>query len=146
MRTSSIVVVDASAAVAALVPGPLQQTVRELLLDLAGHAALVAPSGLFDAEVLNGLRKAWLRGALTSIAVGLEAFLAMPVQRVEVSPLILRVSAEAVGAGRVSGQDAVYLATALVLNASLLTLDTGLASAASRVLGEGRVLSPKGEA
>ena len=137
-----IVVVDASVIVAALVPGPARGWARGLLLGLADEAALLAPGGLVDAEVLNGLRKALLRGAVRDLSRALEAYLALPLHRVEPWPGLIRLAAEASRALSLSGQDALYLALALSLNAGLATLDTGLARAAERLLGPGRVEKP----
>jgi predicted nucleic acid-binding protein len=141
--TAATVVVDASLIVASLVPGPMREPARRLLLRLAGEAALLAPAGLVDAEVLNGVRKAWLRGAVRSIAQAVEAYLAIPIHRVQVSPLLLRAAVEAVAGGRLSGQDAVYLALATLLNAGLASLDNGLARAAAGLLGAEKVLQPR---
>lgn len=138
-----VLVVDASVAAAALVPGEARSWARSLLLEAAEESALLAPAGLVDAEVLNALRKAWLRGALRSIEAALEAYLALPLHRVAVTPLLLRVAAEIARSMSLSGQDSLYLALAASVNASLATLDTGLARAASRVLGPSRVFYPK---
>ena len=138
-----VVVVDASLAAAAIIPGPAARAARETLLRLAEEGALLAPAGLVDAEVLNALRKALLRGALRSLQLAVEAYLSMPIHHVAVTPLVLRLAAEASLAGSLSGQDSVYLALATTLNAALATLDTGLARAAARLLGPERVINPR---
>lgn len=139
-----VFVVDASVIVAALVPGPGRDWARGLLLRLADEAAMLAPAGLVDAEVLNGLRRALLRGAVADLARAVEAYLALPLHRVEPWPGLIRLAAEACRALSLSGQDALYLALALSLNAGLATMDTGLARAAERLLGPGRVERPRG--
>ena len=134
--------VDASLAAAAIVPGPAARAARGTLLRLAEEGALLAPAGLVDAEVLNALRKARLRGALRSLQPAVEAYLAMPIHHVAVTPLVLRLAAEASLASSLPGQNSVYLALAIALNAALATLDTGLARAAERLLGPERVVTP----
>ncbi len=137
-----VVVVDASVIVAALVPGPARGWARGLLLRLADEAAMLAPGGLVDAEVLNGLRRALLRGAVRDLSRALEAYLALPLHRVEPWPGLIRLAAEASRSLSLSGQDSLYLALAASLNAGLATLDTGLARAAEKLLGPGRVEKP----
>ena len=131
----SIAVIDASLVVEALVPGTYTRLAREVLEELSGRAALVAPSGLLQAEVLNGLRKALHRGVISSLTPAVEALRRLPLAYITVDHMLVALSAEVMRATGASGQDAVYIALALMLNAELYTLDAGQASAAVRMLG-----------
>jgi predicted nucleic acid-binding protein len=117
------VVVDASALVDLLLNHDTAPAVRSALRG----ATVYAPS-IMDGEVLNGIRSAWLRGALPDdrAGVALDRLAAMPVERVPDRVLVhdawsLR--------HNVSASDALYVALARRLACPLVTLDRRLATA-----------------
>ncbi len=136
---ASIAVIDASLVVEALVPSTYTRLARRTLEELSGRAALLAPSGLLQAEVLNGLRKALHRGVLDALTPAVEALKRLPIVYVSVGDLLVTLASEVVRVTGATGQDAVYIALALMLNAELYTLDAGQAAAASRVLGAEKI-------
>ncbi len=140
MESFEVAVIDASLVVEALVPARGTGEARRVLLELAGRAALLVPQGLFHAEVLSGLRRAFLRGAVRALAPLVEALYTMPLHPVEVSRSILLTAAEVAVRAGCGAPDAVYIALALATNAKLYTVDAGQAAAAKRVLGGDRVV------
>lgn len=119
-------VLDASVAVNALLPTPLQ---RSTLDHLAGNA-LYAPS-LIDTEVLSALARLERAGTLDRAQAGtaVAQWSRLPCERVDSSRLLAEVWAlrQAI---RVS--DAHYVALARRLEATLLTADARFARASLR--------------
>ncbi len=134
-----VIVVDASLVVEALTPSTHTRLAREALEEAASHSALIAPHGVFQVEVLNGFRKALLRGAVKTLTPLLEALEKLPIRLVTLDKLLVRLTAEIVALTQSPAPDAVYVALAHVTHATLYTLDAGQASIARRVLGEERV-------
>ncbi|WP_029288312.1 type II toxin-antitoxin system VapC family toxin [Cellulomonas sp. HZM] len=117
------VVLDASVAVHALIPGPLQRIARARL---AGSEPL-APA-LIDTEVLSAVARLERSGALTSAEASdaVDAWSTFPCDRVHHVDLLRHVWAER---GRLRVADAFYVAVARATDAPLLTADLRLASA-----------------
>ena len=137
---SSVIVVDASVVVEALTPSNHTTLARRALEEAASKAALIAPHGVFQAEVLNGFRRALIRGAVKTLTPLLEALEKIPIRLVTVDKLLIRLTAELVAVTHHPAPDLVYVALAYLTHATLYTLDSGQASVARRVLGENRVL------
>lgn len=119
-----MLVVDASCLAEVVLAGPDAEPVRERL---ARDPEQAAPH-LVDAEVLGVIRRALLRGQLDGTAAdqAVEDLGSWPATRVDHRPLLgrawqLRDS--------VSAPDALYVALAEALDATLLTLDGRLARA-----------------
>ncbi len=140
MDAFEVAVIDASLVVEALVPARGTEEARRVLLELAGRAAMLVPQGLFHAEVLSGLRRAFLRGAVRSLTPLVEALYAMPLHPVEVSKSLLLAAAEVSVRAGCGAPDAIYIALALATNARLYTVDAGQAAAAKKLLGGDRVV------
>lgn len=121
-----MIVVDASVAVDLLLRGPGAETLSSRLLD--SGEVLHAPH-LLDVEVAQVLRRFALRGILGE-ARGLEALqllAALPLVRHDHARLLPRVWALR---PNITAYDAVYVALAELLGATLLTRDRRLAAAA----------------
>ncbi len=116
-------VLDASAAVNALVPGLLREATWR---HLAG-AELVAPA-LVDTEVLSALARLERAGALSTAEAddAVDAWLRLPLDRVP-GDVVAREAWALRGAVRVA--DAHYVALSRLLGAPLLTADARLARA-----------------
>jgi predicted nucleic acid-binding protein len=128
-----VIVLDASAALAATLPGPEAWLVQDRLLDVTE----VHVPEHFHAEALSGLRRLSLRGDLDELAArrALRALALLRALRHPVLPLRVGIWARR---DNLSAYDAAYLALAEQLDASLLTLDRGLAAAAEI---EGRLVA-----
>ena len=114
-----MIVVDASVVADALV-GPDERRHRAM-----GHlvrARTVLAPTLLDAEVLSVLRKMTLSGALTAAraAAALSDLATFPVERLPLEPLLARAFELR---DNLSAYDALYLATAESVEATLLTRD-----------------------
>jgi len=133
-----IAVIDSSVAVEALTRSRYTRLARETLAELAGRAAMLVPQGLFHAEALSGLRRAYLRGAATSLVGLVDALYRLPVHPVEVDRSLALLAAEVSLRTGCEARDAVYIALASTLNAKLYTLDAGQAAAAAKILGRDR--------
>jgi predicted nucleic acid-binding protein len=131
-----LIVVDASAAFALLVGyEPGASTIRAVVAEPPG--ACCAPE-LLDLEVANALRKGVLRQE-----IGVErAHQAMrdlrdlPLERWPHRPLMARIWGLR---DALTAYDAAYVALAEALEATLLTLDRGLAQAAARTVDVARL-------
>jgi len=119
-----MLVVDASALAEVVLAGPDAEPVRGRL---AGDPEQAAPH-LVDAEVLGVVRRAHLRGELDGTAArqAIEDLESWPATRVDHRPLLERAwqLRDSLGA-----PDALYVALAEALGATLLTLDRRLARA-----------------
>lgn len=117
------VVLDASAAVNALVPGPLRERTRRHLTD----AELFAPD-LVDTEVLSAVARLERGDEITTgeADVAIAAWQRLPCTRVSVKALVHEIWALRRSI-RVS--DATYVMLARVLDAPVLTADRRLARA-----------------
>lgn len=118
-------VVDASVAVEYLLRTPLGQRVAPTL----EAAELVAPE-LLDAEVLAVVRRAWLSKRLAEprARAAIEDLATWSVRRLPHAPLIREAWAMR---RNVSAYDALYVAAARLLGATLLTADGPLSRSAS---------------
>lgn len=118
-------VVDASAMVDLLVVSPRNPAIRDML---AGHELHVPAH--FDTEVLSALGRLHRGGHLTARQVSnrLDRLVSAPLERHHVSPLLR-------GAWRRRHNlrlvDALYVELATVLDARLVTTDSGLAAASA---------------
>jgi predicted nucleic acid-binding protein len=119
-----MLVVDASCVAEVVLAGPDAEPVRGRL---AGEPEQAAPH-LVDAEVLGVIRRAHLRGELDGTAAGqaIEDLETWPATRVDHRPLLERAWQLR---NLLSAPDALYVALAEMLDASLLTLDRRLARA-----------------
>ncbi len=133
-----VAVIDSSVAVEALTRSKYTRLARDTLSELVDHAAILVPQGLFHAEALSGLRRAYLRGAASSLVGLVDALYKLPVRPVEVDRSLALLAAEVSMRTGCEARDAVYIALALALGARLYTLDSGQAAAAARVLGRER--------
>ena len=117
------VVLDASVAVHALVPGELQRAARARLVDTEP----VAPA-LVDTEVLSALARLERAGALSGAEAdaAVTAWRAFPCERVLDTALLAHVWARR---GRLRIADAHSVALAEAYDAPLLTADRRLAAA-----------------
>lgn len=122
-----MIVADASAIVEVLLARPLAETVR---VALASHPELHVPEH-FHVEALSALRRYSVRGELSErrASVALAALTELRAIRYPVIEL-----ADAVWDLRdeLTAFDAAYLALARRLSVQLITLDGGLANAASK--------------
>jgi predicted nucleic acid-binding protein len=125
-----VIVLDASAALAATLGGPDAQAIQDRL----GEVAEVHVPEHFHVEALSGLRRLSLRGGLDEVAArrALRAIMELRALRHFVLPLFPGIWARR---DNLSAYDAAYLALAERLDADLLTVDRGLAIAAK---SEGR--------
>ena len=119
-----MLVVDASCLAEVVVAGPDAEPVRGRL---AGDPEQAAPH-LVDAEVLGVVRRAHLRGELDGTAArqAIEDLESWPAARVDHRPLLKRAWELR---NSLSTPDALYVALAEALDATLLTLDRRLARA-----------------
>lgn len=128
-----MIVLDASAALAAALPGPDARSIQDRLLDVTE----VHVPEHFHVEVLSGLRRLSLRGGLDDLAAhrAIRALALLRALRHPVLPLRAGIWARR---DNLSAYDAAYLALADQLDAGLLTLDRGLATVAE---AEGRLVA-----
>ena len=121
-----MLVVDASCVAEVVLAGPDAEPVRGRL---AGDPEQAAPH-LVDAEVLGVLRRAHRRGELdgTSARQALDDLESWPAMRVDHRPLLQRAWQLR---DSLSAPDALYVALAEALDATLLTLDQRLGRAAA---------------
>ncbi|GIW19905.1 MAG: ribonuclease VapC9 [Chloroflexota bacterium] len=119
-----MLVVDASSLYDVLVEGPSAEAVRARLAADDEHAA----PHLIDAEVLSLIRRDHLRGAIdaTTAALAVVDLAAWPGERYDHRPLFERAWALR---RTLRAWDALYVALAEALGASLVTLDARLARA-----------------
>ena len=119
-----MLVVDASCLAEVVLAGPDAEPVRGRL---AGDAEQAAPH-LVDAEVLGVVRRAHLRGELDGTAArqAIEDLESWPAARVDHRPLLERAWELR---NSLSAPDALYVALAEALDATLLTLDRRLTQA-----------------
>ncbi len=119
-----MLVVDASCLAEVVLAGPDAEPVRERLAEDSEQAA----PHLVDAEVLAVIRRALLRGELDGTAAdqAVEDLGSWPATRVDHRPLLRRAWQLR---DSVSAPDALYVALAEALDATLLTLDGRLARA-----------------
>lgn len=117
-----MLVVDASCVYEVVADGALAEQVRELLRRDVDQAA----PHIVDVEVLNVIRRDHLRGRLDGTAAwqAVEDLRAWPAERYGHRALLARAWELR---NNVRGWDAVYVALAEVLGATLLTLDARLA-------------------
>lgn len=122
-----MLVVDASCVAEVVLAGPDAEPVRERLESDREQAA----PHLVDAEVLGVVRRARLRRELDGTAArqAIDDLESWPATRVDHRPLLQRAWQLR---DSVSAPDALYLALAEALDATLLTLDRRLARAAGR--------------
>ncbi len=119
---------DASAAIAAVLPRPERPRVRQLLLDsLAHRERLVAPPLLY-AETTSVLRRHVYLGAIDhqEAVDSLRGLLALPISVVDASIVYLHALELARRLGERNAYDVQYLAVAQFENSTLLTLDRDL--------------------
>jgi len=128
-----VIVLDASAALAAIVGGADARPARDRLADVSE----VHVPEHFHLEVISGIRRLALRGDLDDLAArrAVRALTWLRALRYPVLPLRAGIWARR---DNLSAYDAAYLALAEQLNAGLLTADRGLASAAE---SEGRLVT-----
>ena len=119
-----MLVVDASCLAEVVLAGPDAEPVRGRL---AGDPELAAPH-LVDAEVLGVVRRAHMRGELDGTAArqAIEDLESWPATRVDHRPLLERAWELR---DSLSAPDALYVALAEALDATLLTLDRRLTRA-----------------
>ena len=119
-----MLVVDASCLAEVVLAGPDAEPVRGRLAEDPQQAA----PHLVDAEVLGVVRRAHLRGELDQTAArqAIEDLESWPATRVDHRPLLERAWQLR---GELSAPDALYVALAEALDATLLTLDRRLARA-----------------
>jgi len=119
-----MLVVDASCLAEVVLAGPDAEPVRGRL---AGDPEQAAPH-LVDAEVLGVVRRAHLRGELDGTAArqAIEDLESWPAARVDHRPLLERAWELR---NSLSAPDALYVALAEALDATLLTLDRRLTRA-----------------
>ena len=120
-----MLVVDASCLAEVVLAGPDAEPVRERLQEDPDQ---VAPH-LVDAEVLSVVRREHLRGKLdtTAASQAIEDLESWPAARVDHRPLLARAWELR---DSLSAPDALYVALAEAIDATLLTLDRRLARAA----------------
>jgi len=119
---------DASAAIAAILPRPERPRVRRFLLDgLAHRERLVAPPLLF-AETTSVLRRHVHLGAIhhQEAVDSLRGLLALPITVIDASTVYLRALDLARRLGERNAYDVQYLAVAQFENSTLVTLDRDL--------------------
>lgn len=128
-----MIVLDASAALAATVGG----RDAPLIQDRLDEVTEVHVPEHFHAEALSGLRRLLLFGGLDEVAAwrALRALTELRALRHPVLPLHPGIWARR---DNLSAYDAAYLALAEQLNASVLTVDGGLAAVAA---SEGRLVA-----
>jgi predicted nucleic acid-binding protein len=119
-----MLIVDASCVAEVVLAGPDAEPVRACL---ASDPEQAAPH-LVDAEVLGVVRRAHLRGELDGTAArqAIDDLGSWPATRVDHRPLLERAWQLR---DALSAPDALYVALAEALNATLLTLDRRLARA-----------------
>ena len=129
------VVVDASVVLDLLLRGQSEEALRARLSTALGH---VAAPHLIDLEVAQVLRRFVLRGELAPARArtALEDFRALPLDRYAHGPLLERAFELR---SNFTAYDAAYVALAESLEASLITRDEKLASAAGRIVEVERV-------
>ncbi len=119
----SVIVVDAAAVVDLVCDFPAAGPYRQAL---TGSSALAAPAHL-DAEVISALGRLERAGRLRSEAERVRALARFPARRWPLRPLLE--SAWALR-DRVAVRDALYVALAISLEATLITTDKRLRKAA----------------
>jgi len=123
----SIAVIDAATVVDLICDFPAAEPYRSAL---AGATAVAAPAHL-DAEALSALGRLKRAGQLTRAAERVEALAAFGARRWPLRPLLS--SAWAL-ADRVATRDALYVALAASLDATLITSDGRLRRAAAGIV------------
>lgn len=120
-----MIVVDASVLLAALIDSSGSGAVARGVLQRSGD--LWAPE-LIDVEVLSGVRGLWLGGHISAedAQTALEDLVDYPITRVALAPLVVGAWAHR---SNVTAYDAVYVALAGRLDATLLTADAALGGA-----------------
>ena len=119
---------DASAAIAAVLPHPASAAAADFLEDsLSRGERLVAPPLLY-AETTSVLRRHVHIGAIQhhEAVIGLEDLLAIPITLVGDSTVYLRALDFARHLGHAKAYDVQYLAVASVQDCPVVTLDRGL--------------------
>ena len=127
--------VDASLAVAALLPQPDRHRARQLLLEsLEADVRLVAPPLLF-AEVTSVLRRHVHGGTLeqAQAVTALQGLLAMRITSIDRPEIYLRALDLAHQLGQARAYDVQYLAVAEIETCPVVTLDRGLYQSALRL-------------
>ncbi len=127
---------DASAAIAVLLPHPDRLRVRDALLEnAAAGSEIVAPPLLF-AEVTSVLRRHVYRQAIThaEAVIALRNLFSLPVRPVDEPSVYLRALEMAQRLGHARAYDVQYIAVAQMEDCPVLTLDRGLYEGA-RTLG-----------
>lgn len=119
----SIAVVDAAIVVDLICDFPAAGGFRGAI---STATALAAPAHL-DAEVLSALARLQRGGGLTQAAERLEALASLPVRRLPLEPLLAPAWALM---DRIAIRDALYVALAAALDATLITTDRRLRGAA----------------
>jgi predicted nucleic acid-binding protein len=121
-----VIVVDASTAVEILVDSPAGTTA---LAAMQAHLPAVVPTS-FDAEVFNGLRRLYIRGALARGALleAVELLTAFDAERADLRPS-LRAAVRLIDS--FGGHDVFYVLLAIERGCPLLTCDLALARAAT---------------
>ena len=123
----SVVVVDAAAVVDLICDLPAARPYRAAL---ASAGAVAAPAHL-DAEVLSALGRLQRAGQLTRANERVAALAAFPARRWPLPPLLLPAWALA---EQIATRDALYVALAASLDASLVTTDGRLRRAAAGIV------------
>lgn len=123
----SIAVVDASLVVDLICGLPAAEGYREML---ASADALAAPAHL-DAEVLSALGRLQRTGQLTRGPERVQALATFGASRWPLRPLLAPAWALI---GRIATRDALYVALALSLNATLITTDGRLRRGADGIV------------
>jgi predicted nucleic acid-binding protein len=138
MSRSSVVVIDASFALYAVLNYPESAIAARKLNDLIkGHSRLVAPH-LWMAEVTSALHRLQHTGRLSSSEAHdvLEILLTLDLELVPCDAILCREAYElADQLGQSAAYDCFYLALARNLGAELCTCDKRLGSLASEMLG-----------
>jgi len=125
-----VIVVDASAILELLLNRPAAASLRPTLF--ADGETLHAPY-LVDVEVLQVLRRYSMSGVLTDerSMLAIQAHLALPIERYPHDPLLKRAWEMR---ANVTAYDAMYVALAQALGATLVTADAKLAKAVAKTI------------
>ena len=133
---------DASAAIAAILPRPERSRVKQIILDaLSRGERLVAPPLLY-AETTSVLRRHVHIGAIQhqEAVDALRGLLAMPIFVVDGPKVYLRALELARRLGQPRAYDVQYLAVAQLEGCTVLTLDRGLGHGAQTLGIDARLL------
>ncbi|MEO6196587.1 MAG: type II toxin-antitoxin system VapC family toxin [Dehalococcoidia bacterium] len=122
---------DASFLLAWPLAGPGRKAARDILLSASGSDELISPVLLWS-EVTSSLRVGAYRGVITRQAAmeALEHVLSLPIRPVHRDDIYSLAMDFGERLGWAKAYDALYLATAEIEGAHLLTLDRGLHEAA----------------